>query len=103
MGADGHTASIFAGPDLESALNPDKGVRAIGLAPDPLPPEAPVNRVTLTAPAIAEARTIILVVSGAKKRAVLEDAIEEGKKSSYPIGRVLDQVDVPVDIFWLDG
>lgn len=103
MGADGHTASIFTGPDLDAALNPEKGVRAIGVAPDPLPPEAPVNRVTLTAPAIAEARTTMLVVSGAKKREVLEAAIEQGKKSAYPIGQVLERIDVPVDIYWLDG
>lgn len=103
MGKDGHTASIFVGPDLDSALNPDKGVRAVGVAPDPLPPEAPVNRVTLTAPAIAEARTVMLVLAGAEKRAVLEQAIEEGGKSAYPIGKVLDRIDVPVDIMWLDG
>jgi hypothetical protein len=29
-------------------MNPAKGVRAIGVRPDPLPPEAPVDRVTLT-------------------------------------------------------
>lgn len=103
MGADGHTASIFPGPDLDSALNSDKGVRAVGVQPDPLPPEAPVNRVTLTAPAIAEARTVMLVIAGAKKREVLEQAIEDGKKSAYPIGQVLDRIDVPVDIMWLDG
>ena len=103
MGADGHTASIFPGPDLSDALYPDKGVRAVGVEPDPLPPEAPVNRVTLTAPAIAAARTTILVVSGAAKREVLETAIEQGKKSTTPIGQVLEQIEVPVDIYWLDG
>jgi len=67
-----------------------------------LPPEAPVNRVTLTGAAIGAARTAILVISGAKKREVLETAIEQGSKSAYPVGRVLDKIIVPVDIYYLD-
>jgi 6-phosphogluconolactonase len=102
MGADGHTASIFPGPDLENALNAGKDVRAVGVAPDPLPPEAPVNRVTITGSAIAAARTTMLVISGAKKRDVLEAAIEEGRKSVYPIGRVLDMISIPVDVYCLN-
>ena len=42
MGSDGHTASIFAGPDLDDALNAPKARRAVGVMPDPLPKEAPV-------------------------------------------------------------
>lgn len=102
MGVDGHTASIFPGPDLDDALNGGKDVRAVGVAPDPMPPEAPVNRVTLTAEAIASARVTMLVISGAKKREVLEKAIEEGAKSAYPVGRILDRIEVPVDIYCLD-
>lgn len=102
MGADGHTASIFAGPDLEEALNPPKDVRAIGVAPDPLPPEAPVNRITLTGSAIAEARTCMIVCSGAAKRKILDDVTEGGNANAYPVGRVLDKVSVPVDIYWLN-
>ena len=56
MGKDGHTASIFAGPDLQDALDAPKARRAIGVKPDPLPPEAPVARVTLTRAAILSAR-----------------------------------------------
>jgi 6-phosphogluconolactonase len=103
MGADGHTASIFPGPDMEHALNSNADVRAVGVAPDPLPPEAPVNRVTLTAAAIAAARTTMLVISGDEKRAVLDKAIEQGKKSAYPIGQVLEKITVPVDVYWLEG
>lgn len=102
MGADGHTASIFPGPDMETALESSKDIRAVGVAPDPMPPEAPVNRVTLTGATIGAARTAILVINGAKKRDVLEKAIEDGRKSSYPIGRVLEKIVVPVDIYCLD-
>ena len=52
MGEDGHTASIFPGPDLQDALDAPKARRAVGVMPDPLPPEAPVPRVTLTRAAI---------------------------------------------------
>jgi 6-phosphogluconolactonase len=74
----------------------------VGVAPYPLPPEAPVNRVTLTGAAISAARTAILVISGSQKREVLEAAIEQGGKSVYPVGRVLDKIIVPVDIYCLD-
>ena len=42
MGEDGHTASIFAGPDLQDALDAPKARRAVGVMPDPLPEDAPV-------------------------------------------------------------
>jgi 6-phosphogluconolactonase len=42
------------------------------------------------------------VINGADKRKVLETAIEQGGKSTYPVGRVLDKIVVPVDIYCLD-
>lgn len=102
MGADGHTASIFPGPDMDAALDAPKDRRAIGVAPDPLPPEAPVNRVTLTAAAIAAARTTMIVISGQERRDLLEQASEDGGKSTYPVGKLLDRITVPVDIYCLN-
>lgn len=101
MGSDGHTASIFPGPDLGEALDAPKDRRAVGVAPDPMPSEAPVNRVTLTAGAIAAARTTMIVIAGQDKRDLLEAASEDGKKSPYPVGQVLDRITVPVDIYCL--
>ena len=100
MGADGHTASIFPGPDLQEALDAPKARRAIGVMPDPLPPEAPVARVTLTRASILSARTILITVTGQEKRDILEQAIEDGQSSKLPIGRVLAEVDQPIDIHW---
>jgi 6-phosphogluconolactonase len=48
VGGDGHTASIFPGPDYDEALSGPTSRKAVGVMPDPLPPEAPVARVTLT-------------------------------------------------------
>jgi 6-phosphogluconolactonase len=100
MGADGHTASIFPGPDLDRAVAGPRERRAVGVRPDPLPADAPVERVTLTAAALSSARAVMVVITGAEKRAVLEKAIEEGPLSSKPIGRVLAEIDAAVDIFW---
>jgi 6-phosphogluconolactonase len=100
MGLDGHTAGIFPGPDLERAVAGPRERRAVGVRPDPMPEDAPVERVTLTAPALASARAIMIVIAGARKRAVLEQAIKEGPLSAAPIGRVLAAVDAPIDIFW---
>jgi len=100
MGEDGHTASIFAGPDLEDALNAPKARRAVGVMPDPMPAEAPVARVSLTRSAILSARTILITVSGQKKRDLLEQAIEDGHSSKLPIGRVLAEAEQPIDIHW---
>jgi 6-phosphogluconolactonase len=100
MGKDGHTASIFVGPDLQDALDAPKARRAIGVLPDPLPQEAPVARVTLTRSAILSARTVMIAITGQEKRELLEHAIADGQSSKLPIGRVLAEVDQPIDIHW---
>jgi 6-phosphogluconolactonase len=100
MGADGHTASIFPGPDLQGALDAPKARRAIGVLPEPLPAEAAMARVTLTRAAILSGRTIIVTITGQEKRELLEQAIADGQSSKLPIGRVLAEVDQPIDIHW---
>ncbi|MFZ4746435.1 MAG: 6-phosphogluconolactonase [Sphingomonas sp.] len=102
MGADGHTASIFPGPDLDEALNGPKERRALGVMPDPMPKDAPVARVTLSKAAILSARSLTISITGAEKRAVLERAIAEGVGSKLPIGRVLGDSDLAVDIHYAD-
>ncbi|NTS65724.1 6-phosphogluconolactonase [Sphingomonas sp. HHU CXW] len=100
VGGDGHTASIFPGPDFDEALNGPRERRALGVMPDPLPPEAPVARVTLSRAGIITARALLIAVTGKDKRTVIEDAIKQGAGSTYPIGRVLADVELPVDIHW---
>jgi 6-phosphogluconolactonase len=100
VGGDGHCASIFPGPDFDEALNGPKERRALGVMPDPLPPEAPVARVTLSRAAIVSARALMIAITGDAKKEVLEAAIQQGASSSYPVGRVLADVELPVDIHW---
>ncbi|HWH23109.1 MAG TPA: 6-phosphogluconolactonase [Allosphingosinicella sp.] len=100
MGPDGHTASIFPGPDLDRAVSGPRERKAVGVRPVPPAPDAPVDRVTLTAAAIGSARAVMIVIGGADKRRVLEEALKEGPLSSKPIGRVVAEIDAAIDIFW---
>ena len=100
MGTDGHTASIFTGPDLQDALDAPKARRAVGVLPDPMPDDAPVPRVTLTRASILSARTVLIAITGTEKRAILEEAIADGQSSKLPIGRVLAEAEQPIDIHW---
>jgi len=100
MGNDGHTASIFAGADLQDALDAPKARRAVGVMPDPLPQDAPVARVTLTRASILSSRTVLITIAGEEKRRVLEQAIADGQSSKLPIGRVLAEAEQPIDIHW---
>ena len=100
VGEDGHTASIFTGPDLQDALDAPKARRAVGVLPDPMPDDAAVPRVTLTRAAILAARTVLITLTGDGKREMLEGAIENGQSSKLPIGRVLAEAEQPIDIHW---
>lgn len=72
MGADMHTASLFPGADLlAEALSPK--------APILLPMRAVAAgepRITLTAPVLAAAKNIHILITGAEKRAAIEAAAE---------------------------
>ncbi|MEM9902917.1 MAG: 6-phosphogluconolactonase [Pseudomonadota bacterium] len=84
MGADMHTASLFARtPGLEAALAPT--------AP-PLaylePPSQPEPRISLTGPALSGALRTHLVLTGADKRAALEKA-QRLQPSAAPVQTIL--------------
>ena len=100
MGEDGHTASILPGPDFDEALDGRTGRRACGVTPDPLPAEAPVARVTLTRSALVATRSLMLTITGEKKRAVAEQAIREEPSSGLAVGRVLASARAPATVYW---
>ena len=83
MGADGHIASLFPNTDPRA----DDPQRIRRLTPDPLPPEAPFDRVTLTLPALLDSGEILFVIRGADKCAVFQDAIVG--KHDLPVARLL--------------
>ncbi len=100
VGTDGHAASIFPGPDYDEALSGPRERRALGVMPDPMPADAPVARVTLSRAAIVSARSVLIAVTGDEKRSVIEDAVNGGASSPYPIGRILADIELPIDIHW---
>jgi 6-phosphogluconolactonase len=93
MGGDGHIASLFPNTDPR----PDEAQRIKTLTPDPLPPEAPFDRITLTIPALLDSDQLVLVIRGADKRAVL-DAAARGE-SDLPVARLLSAAHQPVTCF----
>ena len=93
MGADGHIASLF--PNTEPTLDEPQSI--IRLTPDPLPPEAPFDRISLTLPAILDSDTIAFVIRGEDKRAVFDEAA--GGKSDLPVARLLAGATQPVICF----
>jgi 6-phosphogluconolactonase len=83
MGADGHIASLFANTDPQI----DAARRIVRLTPDPLPPEAPFDRISLTMPALLTSRKIVFVIRGTEKRAVFEQAARGA--NDLPVARLL--------------
>lgn len=96
VGEDGSAAGIYAGPDLQDALDAPRARRAVGVMPE----NDSLARVTLTRASILSARTILVTTSGESNRAMLEQAIADGHSSKLPIGRVLAELDKPIDIHW---
>ena len=70
MGEDGHTASIFPGPDFDEALTGPRERRALGVMPDPLPAEAPVPRVTLSRQGIVTAKALTIAIISARAETI---------------------------------
>jgi 6-phosphogluconolactonase len=93
MGADGHIASLFPNTDPQV----DARERLVRLTPDPLPPEAPFDRLSLTIPALLDSDALLFVIRGADKRAVFDAAVAGAH--DLPIARVLGAARQPVTCF----
>jgi 6-phosphogluconolactonase len=94
MGADGHVASIFPGMALSDDGMP--GVAAV--TPDPLPPEAPFPRLTLTMASLSLAPHVWIVARGEAKRRVLEAG-----DAALPVHRLLARAGERATIFWSEA
>jgi len=97
MGPDGHIASLF--PNTDPQVNDAQAVRR--LTPDPLPPHAPFDRITLTIPALLDTQAILFTLGGAAdKRSVFEAAMRG--EHDLPVARLLAAADargIPVTVF----
>ncbi len=93
MGADGHIASLF--PNTDPQADDPQMVRR--LTPDPLPPEAPFDRVTLTIPALLDSDALMFVIRGEEKRAVFDAAV--AGEHDLPVVRLLRAASQEVTCF----
>lgn len=93
MGGDGHIASLF--PNTDPQVDDVLPVRR--LTPDPLPPEAPFDRVSLTIPSLIDSDEIVFVIRGADKRAVFDAAI--AGEHDLPVARLLRTTSAKVTCF----
>jgi len=94
MGEDGHIASLF--PHMRAEIRP--GACVIATTPIPLPPEAPFGRLTLNHRALVATKAIILVITGAGKRALVERVL--AGDDDYPVAQILRGNGPPVTIYW---
>ena len=93
MGADGHIASLF--PNTDPQVDEPRAI--IRLTPDPLPPHAPFDRISLTMPSLLATGAIVFVARGEDKREVLDAAI--AGENDLPVARLLGASGMPVTIF----
>ena len=93
MGGDGHIASLF--PNTDPQADDLQPVRR--LTPDPLPPEAPFDRVSLTIPSLLDADAIMFVIRGDDKRAVFDAAV--AGEHDLPVARLLGAAQQKVTCF----
>lgn len=93
MGEDGHVASLF--PNTDPRLDDER--RIVRLTPDPLPPEAPFDRVSLTLPALLDSEEIVFVIRGPDKRRLFEAAMRG--ENDLPVARLLGSANRKVTCF----
>jgi 6-phosphogluconolactonase len=119
MGADGHFASLFPGAaNLAAALQvpasvgadsvrePDPSrtksapADAVAIIPDPMPAAGPHPRISLTLARLLHSRLLLLVITGADKRAVLDQARAEGDASKLPVAALLRAAHPHAEVHW---
>lgn len=93
MGGDGHVASLFPNTDPRA----DDPLPLRRLTPDPLPPEAPFDRLSLTIPALLASDRLLFVARGVEKRALFEAAMRG--ENDLPVARLLRAASQPVTCF----
>lgn len=99
MGEDAHIASLFPGAArLDDGY--DCALDACRIDPDPLPPEAPYPRISLTLPRLLRSRELLLVATGTRKRGVLEQAFARADPFRSPVSVLLHAPGAQVQVHW---
>jgi len=93
MGSDGHIASLFPNTDPQA----DDALAVRRLTPDPLPPEAPFERLSLTIPALLDSDDVLFVIRGPDKRTIFNAAVAGA--NDLPVARLLRAAQQDVTCF----
>jgi len=100
MGADAHTASLFPGsPQLAEALEVTRPARCLAISAPPTP-NVPVDRVSLSKRALLDTRQMVVHITGAAKRELLEEARLPGPEGSMPIRLAWCRANIPCHVFY---
>jgi 6-phosphogluconolactonase len=98
MGADGHTASWFPGSKgLEQAL--DENSARVVVAVEAPQAAGAAQRLTLTGAALARAGRLVLLITGADKRAVWERAFTQPARLA-PVRALAEIGQARLDVLW---
>ncbi len=102
MGGDGHFASLFPGSSaLAVGLDPKADADVLIDTPDPMPPDAPFPRISLTLSRLMKTRCLLLAITGQTKREVLEQALSgERQTVALPIAALLAAAGDSLTIHW---
>ena len=93
MGDDGHVASLIPGsPVLDQGMDPAGTRFCLGIPAGVGSP--PLARVTKTMPALLQAALILVLISGEKKREIVETG------NGLPVHALLEQAKAPVRVLW---
>lgn len=101
MGSDGHFASLF--PDnaaLRAGLDAGGSDDALVVHPEPLPPEAPFARVSLSVARLLRTRRLLLAITGAPKHEILDRARTQPDPVRMPISALLHDAAARLEIHW---
>jgi 6-phosphogluconolactonase len=101
MGEDGHTASLFPGmAELERTLAIRQFYAAVDATGCPGARQWH-RRITLTPAGLANSQSRVLLIQGARKRKVLEQALADGNAMHWPVLAALGGGDAsPLQVHW---
>ncbi|KRB40641.1 6-phosphogluconolactonase [Phenylobacterium sp. Root700] len=93
MGEDGHVASLIPGSSvMDEAMNLAGDRFCLGVPAGVGSP--PLARVTMTMPALLQARLTLILISGQTKREIIENG------GGLPVHLLLEQAKAPVRVLW---
>lgn len=101
MGEDGHFASLFPNdPAVAASLETHGLAECIIGRPEPLPVDAPHPRISLTLARLLRSRRRLLLVTGERKRELIERIQRHPDPRRWPVSAMLHAPGPPVEIHW---